>query len=179
MKKSNDLSKRSFVEPYKITTEVMYRNSLGKSKLVFEEFKKAQRPAEHVNKKGHNLLMAYFEWAKTVDFDVVVHIPPAVEYIISLPGCDVNHRDLSGRTMLHLAAHRLNCPVQVFEMLIDKGADVNAISNAYYSVLGLYLSRNTPHNPKIVKCLLKAGFDTSVLNKQQLELIKPYISNED
>lgn len=147
--------------------DLLFRNSLGRSKAEFAEFKKSKKPAAHLNSKGLNLLMVYFEYAKIFDPEGAPgHIIPALRHLLQVPGCDVNNRDCIGRSILHLVAQRINCPLGIFEVIIEHGADVNAYTKSKFSVLGLYLHMSKPHNPAVVHCLLKNGFDTRVLNKQ-------------
>ena len=65
-------------------------------------------------------------------------------------------------TVLHLAA-RYECSAELVKILIEAGADVDAVNSAQSSLLH-YASQ---HNPAIVRVLLEAGAKVNVLNKYQ------------
>ena len=83
------------------------------------------------------------------------------KYISSIFFC-LTSLSIFQTTVLHLAA-RYNCSAELVEILIEAGADVNAVNSDRYSPLH-YASYE---NPAVVPVLLEAGAKVNVLDKNQ------------
>jgi ankyrin repeat protein len=81
---------------------------------------------------------------------------PAVGQLLSWRACDVNVRTTDGATPLHFAA--VSGFVEVAELLIDAGADVNAVKVDEGGVESTALRVAVFNDkPEVVELLLKAG----------------------
>jgi ankyrin repeat protein len=65
---------------------------------------------------------------------------------------DVHHQDTRGKSVLHMAAIRQN--EKVLQLLINMGADINALDNEGYSPLGLAIRESKDNQDKEAANLL-------------------------
>jgi uncharacterized protein len=89
------------------------------------------------------------------------HVPggwvPAARFLIEEVGLDVNARDHQGFTALHHAASRGD--VDLIQYLVDRGADVTALSRQGHTVADMAngpVQRTTPY-PRAIELLLALG----------------------
>ncbi|RYP25263.1 hypothetical protein DL765_000144 [Monosporascus sp. GIB2] len=82
----------------------------------------------------------------------------SVKVILEYPAADVNAKDLSGETPLHLLLKSPNTPDDILELLLSKGADVNAQDND--SQAPLY-EACLSENVGAARILLEAGADVN------------------
>jgi ankyrin repeat protein len=116
------------------------------------------------NRNMLRFLKAAGSWLDTVDNDghTVLHIAvtagsaPAVEEILSWRAIDVNAVTDRGETPLHIAA--VNGSLRIAELLVDAGADVNAVMEAKPGEEATVLRLAAVNDkPEIVELLLRAG----------------------
>ncbi|RYP70657.1 hypothetical protein DL769_004903 [Monosporascus sp. CRB-8-3] len=82
----------------------------------------------------------------------------SVKAVLEYPAADVNAKDLSGETPLHLLLKSPNTPNDILELLLSKGANVNAQDN--YSQAPLY-EACLSENVGAARILLEAGADVN------------------
>ena len=86
------------------------------------------------------------------------------------PGFNVNHTDSLGHNALFFCAV-YKCPLHVWRMLLDLGADVNQVVNKR-TCLSEYLGNNEEIDHSIVKLLLSNGFELKLLTKAEKSIIQ-------
>jgi ankyrin repeat protein len=118
-----------------------------------------KRMLKSVPKQDHKHMYKAFEDQSTLLHVYLRYSYPAlsaVENLISM-GFDVNKPDENDLTPLLIAARNGRTPYEVFELLIDSGADVNYLKYGVESVLKIYL-RKQKLRPKVIKLILDHGF---------------------
>lgn len=78
--------------------------------------------------------MVYLVFARPVNPAVVFHI-------IEQPGFLINQRDLSGATTLYYAAND-STPLEVWQLLVTLGTDLNSVDERGQTMLWWYLLYN-------------------------------------
>ena len=87
-------------------------------------------------------------------------LPDIVRYLVGLPEVDVNHVDTNGRTALHDAS------VDVVQVLVDVGADIEVRDNEGRSPLLSSTSDSYSGKLAIVKQLVEAGAGVRTLDTE-------------
>jgi len=118
---------------------------------------------EHTDAQGRDLLMVYMSLVKPCK-------EAAAEHMIFKPTFEAHRTDKMGNSHLMYAAIN-RAPLKVFEMLVACKVDVNKVNDEKQNVMGQYLHENTSIDRAVVKCLLKAGFEVSLLAEEVRALI--------
>ena len=87
----------------------------------------------HVDEFGANLLMKVILYSSQLD-------PVIIQHIISHPGFDISQRNFYQNNVLYYIAERKDCPLQIWRILINKGADVLNINKYGRCPLRWYLN---------------------------------------
>lgn len=116
-----------------------------------------------VDPKGSNLLIEYFTFAKPVNYTVVKQILDA-----KVP---VNHLCGGGRSALLWACMNKTTPREVYQLLLDEGADVNVIDEDKETVMRRYLVKQYPYDANVIKMFIRAGYDFQMLEQKRFKII--------
>jgi len=99
-----------------------------------------------------------------------------IEYVLSLPGADVNKLTHDGRTYLHWAANRGNA--ELTEYLLKKGAK-NDIEDSHATTPLLFAASSGQQNTKIYDLFIAHGVDIKkVLNQDGANLLLLAVAND-
>lgn len=116
-----------------------------------KRFDKFLTTPQAVDAKGSNLLIEYFMFAKPVDLAIVKQI------VLDAKVC-VNHRCEGGRSALLWACMNKSTPREVYQFLIEQGADVNVCDEDCETVMRRYLVKQAPYDSYVIKLFIRAGF---------------------
>ena len=135
-------------------------------KKHLNKFFEAENPTKFIEPGGNTLLIMYCCYSDPLDHQ-------KVDYI--LKRSDAKHKNNNGWTALDYVANNPVATVESFELLISLGVNVNGECDDCVSTLGRYLEQNEVINADIVKCFLKACFDKSLLEEDELSRIQNII----